>query len=157
LPDAAVPIRQVTVLTSSRAAFLLRCLLIFNGVMTLLALSAVFLPTAWMDGFHRNLGLGPLPQGPIVEYLTRSVSALYAAFGSLTLVIAWDLRRFGPLVTWWGVVALVFGGILFWVDTIAPMPDHWKWGEAPYLLLTGAVVLVLQRLSTASQKKALTG
>ena len=112
--------------------------------MTLLALPAVFMPTAWMDGFHRELGLGPLPQGPIVEYLTRSVSALYAAFGSLTLVIAWDLRRFGPVVTWWGVMALVFGGLLFWIDTIAPMPEHWKWGEGPYLLLTGVVVLLLQ-------------
>lgn len=143
--------------TSSRAALLLRCLLIFNGAMTLLALLAVFMPTASMDVFHRNLGLGPLPQGPIVEYLTRSVSALYAAFGSLTLLIAWDLRRFGPVITWWGVMALVFGGILFWVDTIAPMPEHWKWGEAPYLLLTGAVVLVLQRFSTAAHDKNSTG
>ena len=61
-------------MTSERAAFLLRCLLIFNGLMTLLALLAVFLPTDWMDGFHRELGLGPLPRRPIVEYLTRSVS-----------------------------------------------------------------------------------
>ena len=140
---------------SSRASFLLRCLLIFNGVMTLLALPAVFMPTASMDAFHRGLGLGPLPQGPIVEYLTRSVSALYAAFGSLTLVIAWDLRRFGPVVTWWGVMALVFGGILFWVDTIAPMPEHWKWGEGPYLLLTGVVVLVLQWLSSKAENDKL--
>ena len=132
----------------NRAATLLRCLLVFNGAMTLLALPAVFMPTAWMDGFHRNLGLGPLPQGPIVEYLARSVSALYAAFGSLTLLIAWDLRRFGPVVTWWGATAIVFGCILYWVDTIAPMPAHWKWGEAPYLVLTGAVVLVLQRANS---------
>jgi hypothetical protein len=131
----------------NRAAMLLRFLLVFNGAMTLLALAAVFMPTAWMDGFHRQLNLGPLPQRPIVEYLTRSVSALYAAFGSLTLVIAWDLRRFAPVVIWWGVTALVFGCILFWVDTIAPMPEHWKWGEGPYLLLTGAVVLILQRFS----------
>ena len=58
----------------NRAAFLLRCLLVFNGVMVLLALPAVFMPTAWMDYFHRDLGLGPLPRGPIVEYLTRSIS-----------------------------------------------------------------------------------
>ena len=134
-----------------RAEFLLRCLLVFNGVMVLLALLAVFMPTAWMDYLHRGLILEPLPRGPIVEYLTRSVSALYAAFGSLTLLIAWDLKRFGPVVTWWGLMAIVFGCILFWVDTIAPMPEHWKWGEAPFLLLTGAVVLVLQRLSSQAE------
>lgn len=141
----------------NRAAFLLRCLLIFNGLMTLLALLAVFLPTASMDAFHRGLGLGALPEGPIVEYLARSVSALYAAFGSLTLVIAWDLQRFGPVVTWWGVTAIVFGCLLFWVDTIAPMPEHWKWGEVMYLVLTGAVVLMLQRLSRPAKAVKLRG
>ena len=95
------------------------------------------------------------PTGSV--FSTRSVSALYAAFGSLTLLIAWDLRRFGPVVTWWGVMALIFGGILFWVDTIAPMPEHWKWGEAPYLLLTGAVVLVLQWLSNKAESVKLRG
>src|SRR5688572_3366178 len=82
-------------LTPQRSRALLRCLLVLSGVMTLLALPAVFMPTAWMDHFHRGLDLGPLPQKPIIEYLTRSVSFLYAAFGSLTLLIAWDLRRYG--------------------------------------------------------------
>ena len=140
----------MALLTPSRAAILLRWLLIVNGAMTLLALPAVFLPTAAMDEFHRNLGLGPLPQGPIVQYLARSVSTLYAAFGSLTLLLAWDLKRYAPVVTWWGAVAIVFGGILFWVDSIAPMPEHWKWGEVPYLVLTGAVVLILQWRSRTS-------
>jgi hypothetical protein len=131
-------------LTPARAAIVLRWLLIFNGVMTLCALPAVFLPTAWMDAFHRNLGLGALPEGPIVQYLARSVSALYAAFGSLTLVLALDLVRYVPLITWWGITAIVFGVLLLWIDTNAPMPSHWTWGEVPYLVLTGMVVLVLQ-------------
>jgi hypothetical protein len=131
-------------LTPTRAAIVLRWLLIANGVMTLCALPAVFMPTAWMDAFHRHLFLQPLPDGPIVQYLARSVSALYAAFGSLTLVLALDLARYGPLITWWGITAMVFGALLLWVDTNAPMPAHWTWGEVPYLVLTGAVVLLLQ-------------
>ena len=131
-------------LTPKRAETLLRWLLIANGVMTLLALPAAFFPTSWMDMFHRRLELGPLPERPIVQYLARSVSALYAAFGSLTLVIAWDLRRFAPLVTWWGVVAILFGVILFWIDSHAPMPAHWTWGEVPYTVLTGSIVLMLE-------------
>jgi hypothetical protein len=127
----------------SRAALLLRWLLIFNGAMTLLALPAVFMPTASMDAFHRNLGLGPLPQGPIVEYLTRSVSALYAAFGSLTLVIAWDLRRFGPVVTWWGVMAGLWRNSVLGRYDRADARTRGN-GGGPYLLLTGVVVLLLQ-------------
>ena len=86
---------------------------------------------------------------PIVQYLARSVSALYAAFGSLTLLLAWDLRRFGPLVTWWGVTAILFALALVWVDTSAPMPAHWTWSECSYTLLTGMLVLILQRMATS--------
>jgi hypothetical protein len=131
-------------LTPKRAAIVLRWLLVVNGILTILALPAVILPTAWMDAFHRNLGLGPLPEGPIVQYLARSISALYAAFGSLTLILATDLARYAPLVTWWGIMALLFGAILLGVDLTAPMPAHWTWGEVPYLVLTGLLVLVLQ-------------
>jgi hypothetical protein len=131
-------------LTPTRAAFVLRWLLVINGALTLLALPAVFMPTAWMDHFHRHLGLGPLPEGPIVQYLARSVSALYAAFGSLTLVLAWDVVRYGPIITWWGITAMVFGALLLWVDLNAPMPPQWMWGEVVYLVLTGAIVLLLQ-------------
>ena len=101
-----------------------------------------------MDMFHQRLELDPLPDFPIVQYLARSLSALYASFGSLTLLIAYDLRRFAPLVTWWGIAAILFGLILFWVDINAPMPSHWTWGEVPYTVLTGSLVLILQRYTT---------
>jgi hypothetical protein len=141
--------RTNSMLTPTRAALVLRWLLILNGIMTLLALPAVFLPTSTMDHFHRNLGLGPLPEGPIVQYLARSVSALYAAFGSLTLVLAWDLARYGPIITWWGITAVVFGALLLWIDLNAPMPAQWMWGEVVYLVLTGMLVLLLERQSRA--------
>ena len=131
-------------LTPRRAETLLRWLLIANGVLTLLALPAVFMPTAWMDAFHQRLMLAPLPDAPIVQYLARSLSALYALFGSLTLLLAWNLRRFAPLVTWWGIAAISFGLILAWVDRQAPMPAHWTWSEVLYTLITGFLVLLLQ-------------
>jgi hypothetical protein len=47
-------------LTPKRAETLLRWLLIANGVIVLLALPAVFMPTAWMDNFHQRLMHSPL-------------------------------------------------------------------------------------------------
>ena len=120
---------------------------IFNGILTLCALPAVFLPTSLMESMHQRLGIGPFPDGPIVQYLARSVAGLYAAFGSMTLVLACDVSRFAPLVTWWGITAIAFGGVLFWVDHIAKMPTHWTCGEGPYLFLTGVVVLLAQSIS----------
>jgi hypothetical protein len=107
-------------LTPRRAQTLLRCLLVFNGLLTISALPAVFLSTAWMDVFHRQLGLGPLPPGTIVQYLARSLSAFYVAYGTLTLVL------------------------LFGVDRAVGMPACWTWGEGVYLVATGSAVLLLQ-------------
>lgn len=62
----------------------------------LLALFAVFLPFEWMDAIHRGLGLGDLPKAPIVGYLTRSLSLLYALFGCLCLAVSFDVDRYLP-------------------------------------------------------------
>lgn len=131
-------------MTASRNR-LLRWLLVACGVMTLLALPAVFLPQAAMDAIHRSLGLGPLPEGPIVLYLARSLSAFYAAFGVLTLLLATDVERYAPLVTWWGVIAIVFGTLLIGIDLTAGMPIDWMLGEVMFTICAGIAVLLLQR------------
>src|SRR5262249_10596516 len=73
---------------------LLRCL----GVGSLFALVAVVMPFSWMVATHRWLGLGGVPDGPVVEDLARSLSAFYALFGALFLLVAADLERYRPLV-----------------------------------------------------------
>lgn len=123
---------------------LLRWLLVACGVLTLLALPAVFLPQAVMDAIHRSLGLGPLPQGPIVLYLARSLSAFYAAFGVLTLLLATDVDRYAPLVRWWGITAIVFGVLLIGIDLTAGMPLDWMLGEVMFTICAGIAVLLLQ-------------
>jgi hypothetical protein len=123
---------------------MLRLVLVIAGVSRLCALPAVFLPVSSMDFFHRQLGLGPLPEGPIVQYLARSLSFFYAAFGSLTLVLAYDLKRYAPLVTWWGIAAIVFGLLLCGIDLAAGMPTSWMLGEVVFTIAAGAAVLLLQ-------------
>jgi hypothetical protein len=123
---------------------MLRMVLIACGLLTLLAFPAVFLPASVMDAFHRGLGLGPLPEGPIVQYLARSLSAFYAAFGSLPLLLASNIERFAPLVTWWGMTAIGFGLLLLGIDLTAGMPTQWMLGEVVFLVCAGAAVLLLQ-------------
>ena len=59
----------------------------------LTALGAVVMPFEWMNSIHRQVGLGELPHVPIVGYLTRSISGLYALHGALLLFLAGDVRR----------------------------------------------------------------
>lgn len=129
----------------SRQMRILRWLLTCCGVLTLLALPAVFLPRAMMNEFHRGLGLGELPEGPIVLYLARSLSFFYAAFGVLTLLLATDVRRYSPLITWWGLAAMTLGVLLIGIDLTAGMPIDWMLGEVIFTVCAGAAVLLLQR------------
>ena len=81
------------------------------GIGSLFALVPVVMPMSWMAATHRWLGLGEMPTGPIVEYLARSVSAFYAFFGALCLLLATDLERYCPIVRFLGVAFALMGAI----------------------------------------------
>ncbi|MBL9125737.1 MAG: hypothetical protein JNG90_19005, partial [Planctomycetaceae bacterium] len=67
------------------------------------------------------------------------------AFGSLTLLLATDPRRYAPLITWWGVTAILFGVLLIGIDLTAGMPLSWMLSEVIFTICAGAGVLALQR------------
>jgi hypothetical protein len=120
-------------------------LLRFLGIGSLFALAAVFMPTSWMAATHRWLGLGELPTAPVVEYLARSVSAFYALFGALFLVLAADLERFRPLVRFLGVVLALQGVVFIGIDLAAGMPWWWSAFEGPPEIALGALLFLLAR------------
>ena len=117
----------------------------FIGAVLLLAIPAIFLPTPWMEAVHRALGLGEMPRGPLVEYLTRSVSALYALHGGLFLLVSTDLPRFRPLALYLGAGDVLFGLTVLAIDLYAGLPASWTFLEGPPTVLVGLVVLALAR------------
>ena len=123
----------------------LALLLYASGGVMLLALFAIFLPTEWMARTHRWLGLGEFPAAPLVDYLTRSASALYAIYGGLLLLLARDVRRFAPVIVYLAVTGLAFGVVMVGVDFAAGMPRYWSVGEGPLVLVLSSVILWLAR------------
>ncbi len=121
--------------------FLLR----LSGVVTLCAFGAIFLPTQWMVRTHAWLGLGEFPALPVVDYLTRSVAALYAFHGGIVLYIATDVRRFRDLVGYFGAATIVFSVVLFFVGLHAGLPLYWILGEGPPVAGLGLLILLLYR------------
>src|SRR5215510_4233271 len=115
------------------------------GVSALFAVVAVFMPVSWMAATHRWLGLGEMPTGPVVEYLARSLSAIYAVFGALCLVVAADLERYRPLVRFLGVAFALLGLVLLGVDVAAGLPWWWIAFEGPALIGVGALMVFLAR------------
>ena len=127
-----------------------------SAVILLVALVPVVMPASWMATIHRNLGLGELPEGTIVGYLTRSLSALYASHGALLLFISFDVRRFLPVVKCLAVLNAAFGAGMLAIDLAVGMPPWWIACEGPPLIVLGVVLFWLavktdERIGTAAK------
>lgn len=133
---------------------LLRLLLRLAAGVLLTAFGAMFLPTGWMQSIHESLGLGPFPRSPLVEYLTRSIAALYGFHGVLVLIVASDLQRYRPLARYVGVMNVVFGVAITVIDLLAPMPLAWTLLEGPPIAVFGIVILVLLRAAAPAAGSA---
>jgi len=107
------------------------------------ALFAVFLPYSWMDEIHRWLRLGPLPSEPVVGYMARSLSALYASHGALALMTSFDVRRYLPFVKYQGWFAITLGIVILGIDLVEKIPLWWTLAEAPWIVATGSLLLWL--------------
>lgn len=109
------------------------------------AFVAVVLPVEWMATGHRWLGLGDLPRTPIVEYLARSVSALYGFHGILLWIVSGDPLRYRPIVWYVASMNVVFGLVMVVIDAVAGMPLWWTIGEGPPLIAIGVLIGFLIR------------
>ncbi|HEY5911350.1 MAG TPA: hypothetical protein VJA21_12175 [Verrucomicrobiae bacterium] len=118
-------------------------LLRLGGAVMLTALGAVVLPFDWMNSIHGQVGLGELPHVPIVGYLTRSISALYALHGALLVFLAGDVRRYLPVVRFLALAGVVFGVMMLAIDCAVGMPLSWTVGEGPFVVAFGVVNLWL--------------
>lgn len=118
----------------------LQILLSVGGVVMLLATFAIFMPVSWMSATNDWLGLGPFTESPLVDYLTRSLSLLYAIHGGLLLVAATDIRRYRPLVLYLGIASVVAGVVLTGIDLHAGMPSYWTVGEGPFVTVAGLLI-----------------
>ena len=131
----------------TRDRFLTVFLRVLGTVSGSAALCAV-MPLRAMDSAHRALGMGPLPQGPVVEYLARSTSAFYALLGVLLWAASLDLERYRPLVRLLGIAFIALGALLLWADSAAGLPLFWRAVEGPVDAFFGAVLLWAGRTST---------
>jgi hypothetical protein len=113
------------------------------GAIDSLAVLAIFLPQEWMATAHAWLGMGKLPEQPIIGYLTRSASALYALHGAMILFVSTDVERYTPLIKFLAVAALIHGIVLFLIDVEVGMPGFWRLIEGPGIAAMGTIVLTM--------------
>jgi hypothetical protein len=133
-------------MTPADADKLLTWLLRLIGGIELFAVPFIFLPVGWMNDIHdRVLGLGPLPQGPIVEYMARSLSIMYGAHGAVVFRLSLDVPRFRPIFPFLGWLHVLVGLAVLGTDLSAGLPWWWVLGEGPGIAVGGLLVVLLAR------------
>jgi hypothetical protein len=134
-------------LTPEASRRLLKILLRIGGVSTGSAFLAVFLPVEWMAAIHQWLGLGEFPQGPVTQYLARSVSAFYGFHGALLLYASRDPAAHSNIIWFVAGMSMLFGVMLFAIQLHAGLPTFWVLGEGPFTTGMGVVLALLNRVS----------
>ena len=124
---------------------LLALLLRISAVVLCLAFGAVFLPNDWMAATHEWIGLGTFPASLIVEYLARSISALYGIYGVLCFVLATDIRRYLPIIFALSWSSVGFGAAIWVIDLKVGIPSHLALFEGPPIIILAVIFLVLSR------------
>lgn len=128
--------------TTPQSELIVVVILRIFGVGGLLAIPAIFFPHSWMNACHEFIGLGTMPEGPIVNYLARSLSAFYAIVGTFLLFLSFDISRYRSLVRLWAMIAIVMGFFLFGIDLSSGLPTSWTLFEGPMVLTMGVVLLL---------------
>ena len=129
-------------MTSNR---ILKLLLRLLGSSSLLALIFVGAPYTWIDSIHSALGMGQLPDTPVVGYLARSTSYFYSLLGGLFWVVSFDLGRHRRVLIYLGAAITTFGVVLLIVDWSEGMPFFWTLWEGPFVTVLGLAILFLVR------------
>ena len=117
---------------------------VFGG-MTLFAFFAMLLPPESMASAHAWLGLGEFPRTPIVDYLARTISALYGFHGILVLLVSTDVVRYRPILVYLWNLNIAFGIMLVVIDLYAGLPWWWTAFEGPPIALLGVLLAFLAR------------
>ncbi len=140
-------------MTDPHADTSLKWILRLVGGVEVCAIPFIFFPQGWMDAIHdRLLGLGPLPDRPVVEYMARSLSALYAAHGAVIVRMSFDVRRFRPLIGFLGWAHVALGVTVFGSDLAAGVPWFWVLGEGPVIATGGALIVAMSWVRSPNSK-----
>ena len=133
----------------------LKALLRLFGGFSVVAIFPFVMPQHWMTLVHAWLGMGELPDKPVVEYLARATSALCALYGGLLLLLATDVRRYRAVIQYQAGATILLSGIGAYLGLRAGMPGWWMIGDvAACWILCGAMLFFQNRIADSNRSLA---
>jgi hypothetical protein len=137
------------------AEWLLKALLYAYGGICVVAVFPFVMPQRWMAVVHEWLGMGALPDRPIVEYLARATSALCAFYGGLLLVLARDVRRYAAVITYQAIALIAIATVAVFFNVKARLPIWWVINDLVGVWVPcGAMLYLQKRVAVADSRTA---
>jgi hypothetical protein len=90
-----------------------------------LAFPWAVLPREWMERSHIGLGMGTMPQGPVLDFMIRQSAFVYGMHAVLLWWLARDVLRYQPLVRLIGWTYLVYGPAFLLINWRTGTPLWW--------------------------------
>lgn len=115
------------------------------GAFELLAFFAVVMPRSWMEASHAWLGLGAMAESAVLMFMIRQASYTYGMHGVALFVLAWDVRRFRPLILLNAASFLLAAPVFAAIDYTSGLPVWWTLSDALGCGFFGAALLYLSR------------
>jgi hypothetical protein len=86
-----------------------------------------------------------MPEGVLVPYLARSLSAFYVVHAGVMLICAFNVRRYAPMIMYLAWAGIAFALMVTFLDIHAGFPWYWTVAEGPFLVIISVAMLVLLR------------
>jgi hypothetical protein len=124
-----------------------------SGTVEILAFFAVAMPRSWMEASHSWLGMGEMPNGPLIMFMIRQASYAYGMHGVSLWLLATDVRRYRLLVLFNAVAYLIAAVVFAVIDYFVGMPLWWTIADAFGCASVGAALLLLDRRTSGSMNQ----
>ncbi len=121
-----------------------------TGATEILAFISVVMPRAWMESAHSWLGLGVMPEGPLIMFMIRQASYAYGMHGVSLWLMATDVRRYQPLIVFNAISFVIASFVFVVIDYTTGMPLWWTFVDGFGCAAFGVAVLILNFLRRES-------
>ncbi|MHC4123155.1 MAG: hypothetical protein ACYSSI_06225 [Planctomycetota bacterium] len=115
------------------------------GALCLLSIIGLFLPISTLESITNVFGSQPFPDSTLFEYLIRLTSASYAGVGIFFIILALNPMKYGIMVPFSGLAAVVLGIVCLITGLAVGMPALWYLGDSLSCIVLGALILLFWR------------
>ena len=119
------------------------------GIFCLLTVFGIFLPISVCQSIARFFGIESLPDSPLVAYAIRLMSATYGAVGVFFIILALNPMKYGPMVPFSGIAAVLLGVVCVVTGLAVSMPVLWFLGDGLPCIVLGALILAFWKKTKA--------